>query len=240
VTGSAGPRYAIYAAPPPGDPLWRFGSQVLGYDAETGHDLTGFELPSISAPQWRASSARARAYGFHATLKAPFRLAAGIHETELVIALEDFAAAFPAPKPVPLVTAALDPGPQGAFIALVPEQSSTVFAELEAVVVKAFEPFRAALTQAEIDRRIPAMLTKRQRRLLAGYGYPFVLDEFRAHFTLSDRLPDATLLLPQIDHALTAAVGTPVLALNHLALFKQESPADRFRVFARAPFAGTP
>ncbi len=38
-------RFAIYLAPPPDTPLWRFGSEVLGYDAATGEDKT---MPSIA------------------------------------------------------------------------------------------------------------------------------------------------------------------------------------------------
>ena len=74
-----GPRYAIYYAPRPEEALWRFGSAIIGYDAETGFDLPS---PAItpSRDEWRRFSEEPRRYGFHATLKAPFHLAPGAVE----------------------------------------------------------------------------------------------------------------------------------------------------------------
>ncbi|MBE2276306.1 MAG: DUF1045 domain-containing protein [Rhodobacteraceae bacterium] len=34
-------------------------------------------------------------------------------------------------------------------------------------------------------------MSARQRALLDRWGYPFVMEEFRFHLTLTDRLPDA-------------------------------------------------
>lgn len=59
---------------------------------------------------------------------------------------------------------------------------------LAAQVVRAFERFRAPLNEAEIARRNPEALSPRQRALLDEFGYPYVLDEFRFHMTLSARL----------------------------------------------------
>jgi hypothetical protein len=56
--------------------------------------------------------------------------------------------------------------------------------------VQGFDDFRAPATDAELARRAPASLTPRQRELLKTWGYPYVLDEFRFHLTLTDRIPD--------------------------------------------------
>jgi hypothetical protein len=63
-----------------------------------------------------------------------------------------------------------------------------VRADLAADVVRILDPFRAPLTAAEVARRRPERLTARQRDLLAAYGYPFVMEEFQFHLTLSGRL----------------------------------------------------
>ena len=74
-------RHAIYFAPEPG-PLARFGAEWLGWDPETG---VGAEpasgLPGLLAARRQLITARPRRYGFHATLKAPFRLAEGARPT---------------------------------------------------------------------------------------------------------------------------------------------------------------
>ena len=78
------PRYAIYFTPPPGSDLHRFGSAVLGYDCVTGAKLTPPADIAVDAEEWRRLTEEPRRYGFHATLKAPFRLAPGTTEAGLI------------------------------------------------------------------------------------------------------------------------------------------------------------
>jgi hypothetical protein len=85
------PRYAIYYAPAPDTRLWRFGSHVMGYDAATGLERSGFALGEHSDEDWASITAHPRVYGFHATLKAPFHLGDG-DEIALKSALAAFAA----------------------------------------------------------------------------------------------------------------------------------------------------
>ena len=80
------PRYAIYYAAPRGSALDRFGADLLGYDAWSGDDL---QFPNGLPLDWRELTSDPRKYGFHATLKAPFALAPGKSETELLAACAD-------------------------------------------------------------------------------------------------------------------------------------------------------
>ena len=75
------------------------------------------------------------------------------------------------------------------FFALVPGAEAADLYALADDVVTGFDGFRAPATEAEIARRNPAALTSRQRELLDAWGYPYVLDEFRFHLTLTDRIP---------------------------------------------------
>ena len=70
-------RYAIYFAPPPASPLARFGRQWLGRDAETGEAVATPAHAGVAPERLAAWTASPRRYGFHATLKPPFRLADG-------------------------------------------------------------------------------------------------------------------------------------------------------------------
>ena len=67
-------RYAIYLAPAQESALWRFGSEVIGRDAASGAELSSFALDGFDAETWRGMTVEPRRYGFHATIKAPFRL----------------------------------------------------------------------------------------------------------------------------------------------------------------------
>ncbi len=232
------PRYAIYLAPPPGSPLWRFGSRVLGYDAATGEDVHGFALPGVEPEAWRRCTDRPRLYGFHATLKAPFRLAEGCSVPDLQAAMADFAAAVQAFDLGPLAVTSLKQGNSG-FAALTPEQASPDLARLEAEVVMRFDPFRAPLTEAERAARHPERLTARERDHLDRWGYPHVLEAFRFHMTLTNALPDPDSIAALLGESLAAQLGAARLEVDALVLFEQPAPDARFRIISRAKMAGS-
>ena len=89
----------------------------------------------------------------------------------------------------------------GPRLALTPQGDDGPLNALAAQVVEGLDPFRAPLTEAEMARRNPDRLTPRQRALLDAWGYPYVLDEFRFHMTLTGALDPATL------DAVTAQLG---------------------------------
>ncbi|CAM5763701.1 phosphonate metabolism protein [Labrys miyagiensis] len=227
-------RYAVYYVPAPDSALWRFGSEVLGYDAYTGETVPQWRPDDITAEDWHAMTADPRLYGYHATLKAPFRLNGGGDETRLAKSLEDFAAAH---RPVDLgewiVKAIASSRPDSAFLALVPAAPPEGLASLEGAVVRHFDALRAPLTQAEVAKRNPARLSERQRAYLDAHGYPYVLEEFRFHMTLTGPITksgEVGSLLAERAKALNVA---PRLNLDRLGLFRQED-GGRFRVLSIA------
>jgi 2'-5' RNA ligase len=181
-------------------------------------------------------TADARRYGFHATLKAPFRLAAGRTEAELRQAADDFAAARN-PVMIPRIRAAAI----GGFRALLPYGKDPGLDSLAADVVRRFEEFRAPLGEADIRRRRPERLTQRQRELLDRWGYPYVLEEFRFHLTLTDDVP--TERAPEIDAALeehfadVAGVDVPVTSI---VISVEPEPGAAFRTLSVHPFIPSP
>ena len=56
--------------------------------------------------------------------------------------------------------------------------------------MKAFNAYRAPLSAADRERRIKAKLSPRQIELMDQWGYPYVLDEYRFHMTLTGALLD--------------------------------------------------
>lgn len=169
-------RYAVYFAPPTG-PLAETAARWLGRDAVSGTHL------AQPHPMLAGLTVSARRYGFHATLKAPFRLAEGRTEDDLFAAVDVFASEVRPFGIDGLRVASID-----GFLALVADGDSAALNAFAAMVVTRFERFRAPMTDAERARRNPDRLTSRQRELLDAYGYPFVFDEFLFHMTLSDRL----------------------------------------------------
>ncbi len=81
-------RYALYWLPAPGSGLAAFGNAVLGYD-----NVAGAPVPHPDGlGDLAAVTAGARIYGFHATLKAPMRLAPAAEEADLLATARDLAA----------------------------------------------------------------------------------------------------------------------------------------------------
>src|SRR5271165_779342 len=134
------PRYAIYFAAERGSTLDRFGAQLLGYDAWTGEDLLFPDGVTETVPDWQEVTSDPRKYGFHATLKAPFALAPGKAEAELVTACAAFAGE---PRAIPRFRLVVDS--ISGFIAVIPVERSLPLEELAADCVTAFDCFRAGL-----------------------------------------------------------------------------------------------
>jgi len=220
-------RYALYCLPAPGSRLEAFGRGVLGYDTVSGAPVPHPEgLEALAAV-----TAGARTYGFHATLKAPLRLAAGATESELVAAARALAAAHPPVTVGPLTVAAL-----GAFLALVPDAPPPALGLFAAECVAALDPFRAPPTEAERAKRRPERLDPRGRALLDRWGYPYVFEAFRFHMTLTDALPEADrdAWHRRLSEAY-AASGPEPLVIDALGLLTQDGTAP-FRLLARLPF----
>jgi putative phosphonate metabolism protein len=220
------PRYAIYYAPPPGSDLDRFGAQLLGYDAFSGGDLPFADEILQAVPDWRDLTSDPRKYGFHATLKPPMSLAHGKTETGLLSACEAFAStlrAIPAIRPVI--------GSISGFIAVIPAEPTSELIRLAADCVSELDAFRAPLTEEDRSRRNPSRLTPRQREHLDRWGYPYVMDDFRFHMTLTGRLdperrePALAMLQNRF-----SAIGLKTLAIDRIAVFRQDNADSRFRI----------
>jgi putative phosphonate metabolism protein len=227
-------RYAVYLAPPPDSALWRFGAQALGRDAATGEAIEGFAPRGLSPQDWRALTAEPRRYGFHATLKAPFALAEGAAREDLESAVAQLAASVTAFDLGALQVSALSFG-GGGFLALAPVAPPPALGELEARAVRELDRLRAPATDEEIARRRPDRLTPRQHGYLHAWGYPYVLEEFRLHFTLSGATQTPSPLVEAVAEAFAASVREPQFRVDALTLFVQPDGGD-FRLLRRFAF----
>jgi putative phosphonate metabolism protein len=224
-------RYAIYFAPALDHPLTALANGWLGRDAASGEELPQVTVEGLDAEDLAALTADPRRYGFHATLKAPFELANGTAEYQLIDAFERFAAerrAFTLPR--------ITLGQLGPFFALIPAEESDELDSLAADCVRAFEPFRAPLSEADILRRKPEKLSPSERHHLETWGYPYVFEEFRFHMTLTGPTLDAQrdVLKTAIDAHFAEILDRP-LAIDHLALFIETERGAPFTVLRITP-----
>lgn len=218
-------RYAIYFTPGEADPLTRAAERWIGRSAFS--DTTFAPLDADLA----FHTASARRYGFHATLKAPFRLAEGRSEAELIDAFDLWTAARD-----PFVGPRLVIGQIDGFFALLPETRSADLDALARDLTVDFDAFRAPASEGEIARRNPESLTTRQVGHLHEWGYPYVMEDFRFHMTLTGRVggEEAAQLRRHLEAHFGALLDAPV-AFASLALFVEPEPGAPFTVRAFRP-----
>ena len=212
-------RYAIYYAPPDGA-FATAAAAWLGWDVARG---CAVDQPD---PTLANITADPRKYGFHATIKAPFRLADGIGFDDLKLAFCNLAA-----QRAPVTLTGLHMVHLDGFLALIPIDPSDALQDMAFHIVRDLDRLRAPLNPAELARRRPETLSPRQRELLDIYGYPYVLEQFQFHMTLTGRTDD-----PNIHNAAKAHFDGLIPAPLHIddLCLMGEDDLGRFHLLHRA------
>jgi hypothetical protein len=222
-------RYAVYLSPP--DPWCELGERWLGRSAQTG------AATRAADPRLDAWTSAPRGYGLHATLKAPLRLRAGASPAALDAAMRALALSRQ-PFEVSIVRRRLR-----GFMAwcLGPDQASQdAMAALGQAAVIGLDDLRAHPTEAELARRKPDQLNPLERQMLADWGYPYALQTFTFHMTLTSHLPEAEL---QAADTLFAAwqekAGLPaVMPVSDISLYVQPEAGADFVIARHYGFDG--
>jgi hypothetical protein len=191
-------RAALYWVPDLHDPLYAAGVAWLGRDAETGARVRQPAIDGLAE-----ITADARRYGLHATLRPPMRIATGYEEFQA--AAYTVAACFEPFQLPPLILCDV-----GGFLALRENEPCPALQALCDRCVLETERHRLRADDAELARRRAAGLSARQEALLQRYGYPYVLDEWFFHMTLSQRLDAAAMarLRPAANSHFAAVLDT--------------------------------
>jgi hypothetical protein len=234
-------RYGIYFAPSPDSPWWQAGCAWLGRDAHSGDGYAQPAIESLPPELLPALTAAPRRYGLHATLKAPFHLAAGYGEDDLRVLAHRVAAAER-----PLSLAGMAVRTMRGFLALqLPETAVAASAAVSALAgrcVAAFDPLRAPPGAQETARRRRMQLSQRQEALLQRWGYPYTEEEFCLHMTLTDRLDalppaQAARIVDAAERAFADAAREAVMGIDALTIFRQPDVDAPFAVWQRFPFS---
>ena len=210
-------RYAIYYIPDL--PLFQIGSDWLGWNSITGQEIL------LSADHRRITD-RPRKYGFHATVKSPFALASHSTQGDLQDAFQAFCAAVP-----PATGGTLKISRLGRFLAMTQDVQSNAVTELAASTVSHFDKFRAPLSDKDIEKRRQRRLTPQQDELLLRWGYPYVMQEFKFHMTLTGSLAanEIDAIEQRANTRFQEFIGQP-LSIASLALLGEDRDSGHFHV----------
>ena len=222
--GNLTARAAVYYAPREDDPLWAAGCAWLGRDPASGRTIP----LSLACPAERAAVVRDPCvYGFHATLKPPMRLAHPWH------ALMEDAVAL-AGRLMPFALPRLEVVDLDGFLALRETQACPALRALADACVTELDAHRVPADAAEIARRRRAELTAAEDRMLLDWGYPYVLETWRFHMTLTRRLSadERAVWLPATERHFAAALGLE-RRVEDICLFTQADAGAPFLLAER-------
>ena len=213
-------RYAIYYIPDL--PLFQIGSDWLGWNSITGQETL------LSADHHRITD-RPRKYGFHATVKPPFALASHSTQGDLQDAFQTFCATVS-----PATGGTLKINRLGRFLAMTQDVQSNAVTELAASTVSHFDKFRALLSDKDIEKRRQRRLTPQQDELLLRWGYPYVMQEFEFHMTLTGPLAanEIDAIEQRANTRFQEFIGQPS-DIASLALLGEDRDSGRFHVIER-------
>ncbi len=231
----AGARYALYYAPPAGSAWWQQGSAWLGRCAFSGEVLPQPDIPGVDTTTLARLTEHPRRYGLHATLKPPFRLADGCAREDLLAACDRYARTHTAFTLPPLTVEHLPD-----FLALTPAHPDPRIDAIATACVTQFDDYRAPLDRAELARRQKSPLDAVERALLERWGYPYVLERYRFHLSLTGPLmgtPQAIIAAVRRAAELRAkALAGEALRFDALCVFEEAPAGADFRLIHRAPF----
>lgn len=228
-------RYAVYYAPESGSDLAAFGARWTGAD-DDGNPVAPITIPGVSPSRFAELTVGPRRYGFHGTLKPPFVLNPAATQHNLIAAAKVVARSL-----APIVIPPLEIAVIGKFIALTPTTSSAELEKLAAQCVRTFEAYRSPLSDDQIASYRSNKLTVHQDSMLVHWGYPYVMEEFRFHISLTERIDDIAerrALMTAVTELAKPLADKPV-TIRELALFHQVDRDHPMTILERFPFGRT-
>ncbi len=212
-------RLAVYFVPAAGSALAVAASRWLGRTAADARNSGGCDVPGVPGHRLHQYRLAPFHYGFHATLKPPFRLRDDATVDDVRGRLARFCSARRAIVLPPLQVSEIR-----SFLCLRPVSPCDTIQRLAADLVEQLDPCRRPPGAAELARRRRAALTVRQQQLLLCWGYPYVFEEFRFHLTLTGSIADdreKEIIRRFLEDHFAEALRAPVV-VDRISLFVED------------------
>lgn len=215
-------RLAIYHTPHPGSEIALSASAWLGRDVYGKKSSNPLTIDGLSALRQLDLVSTPAHYGFHATIKPPFQLKEQKTIESLKLRLRQFAGGWQSFVLPPLEVSFMHD-----FFCLRPSGPCPQLVKLVAEATHYFDDFRKSLSKDDLEKRRQAGLSPRQELLLRTWGYPYVLEEFRFHLTLTGKVTnegEKKLLEKELQKRFHPGICRDVM-VDSLCLFMEEESA---------------
>ena len=125
------------------------------------------------------------------------------------------------------------------FLALRETEPCAPLQALADACVEGLDGYRASPSEAELAHRRKAGLTDAREEMLVRFGYPYVLETWFFHMTLTRRLSadEHRTWRPAAERFFEKAVQAKRLVTD-ICLFTQPGPGAPFVIAARVPLSG--
>jgi len=216
-------RIALYYAPPAMSAWWRAGCEWLGRDPETNRNSATSAATLTRTP---------RRYGWHGTLVAPFRSQDDVSLQDVLASAREWA------QGQARFDMRMVPVEMGRFVALqaVDHDDAQTVRMLAESALRALDSLRARPSREENEKRVTPGMSARQIALLHEWGYPYVLDEFRFHMTLTSSLDSAALRRGIMEDWSARCDALGSMPFHGAALFVEPEAGAPFELVERLPF----
>ena len=176
-------RFAVYYVPPKSDHLAKFAAAWFGWDIYQGMKVNYPKLHDLNYHIKEITSIPGK-YGLHGTLKAPFFLAHDKTIEELRLSMSLLARSIKKFEIPSICLGIIDE-----FIAIVPTSQNESIHSLAKKCLEDLDSFREAESDEILNKRRSGRLSTSEEHNLLKWGYPYVLDDFQFHLTMTGKLP---------------------------------------------------
>ena len=221
-------RYAVYFSPPEADYLSKFLAGWFGWNAHNGQNVPyhilenlNYDLSDITKEQYR--------YGFHGTLKPPFSLVDTKNLNDLKLALVELSKSIKKFE-IPSISLKVLNG----FVAIVSTTENRPIMALAKKCVEELDLFREVESVERIQRRRSRTFSKSEEYNLKRWGYPYVMDNFQFHLTMSGRLKPEVLknVIEVLNSELQGVLNKP-LPIGEICLFGENASNGNFQIIQK-------
>ena len=221
-------RYAVYFSPPEESALSKFASSWLGWNAQNAQKMSRPILKRLNSDIAELTKLQS-SYGFHGTLKPPFSIVKTKDENDLKYAILKLSQSI---KKFEISTIRLKI--LNGFVAIVAADENNEIKNLAKKCVQELDSFRQLEPLKKVQKRRSTGLSKSEEFNLQKWGYPYVMDSFRFHLTLTRRLnPEESKNVMEVLAAELSEILRASLPIRDICLFGESDTSGNFQIIQR-------
>jgi hypothetical protein len=223
--------FAVYLVPSANSSLYKFGSEILGYDVRAKSELHPIH-------EWPEAIGPASDFGIHVTIADALYCA---HEKDIDLICEEVKCVARQFDPFILGLSMQKDFPNEEGIALVCEDKSgsleALHHEMVARVYRKAVASNYSLGLAEANRDLDV---ERAELMIEHYHAPYILQRFKPHFSLLSAVPSKQKdqIYDKLKELYEEQVGQSTIHIRRIAIMHRPDPKGHWQIYREYNFVG--